>query len=300
MRNPLRLGHPRAPEIAGQPRPLLPVTHKTRRIAALSTACAVVVGVGAGSALFVDYLADRALARAADTAPVKPVREVRVAFDSSIVSDASPAGDAPPVVRPPEIITVPPVAATQPPSADPSTPEIDAVETAALDPDAGDTSKVMPDMPDDAVEDESTSAGPEQPPAASSGTDEQKRSASLPSEPSEDELSTLPGVEVGGLTGKASGPARSARIIKAVNMRARGQKGAKVLTVLPAGTAVSLYGCDSWCEVSYKGRKGFVYKSFVGSAQPAQKAAAAEQASAEEADEGSSRFVVKSQRGGDR
>ena len=40
---------------------------KARRIASLSAAAAMVVGVGAASAIFVDYLADRALARAAET-----------------------------------------------------------------------------------------------------------------------------------------------------------------------------------------------------------------------------------------
>ena len=44
-------------------------TGKARRIAGLSAALAVIVGVGASSAVFVDYLADRALARAADASP---------------------------------------------------------------------------------------------------------------------------------------------------------------------------------------------------------------------------------------
>ncbi|MBU0585132.1 MAG: SH3 domain-containing protein [Alphaproteobacteria bacterium] len=302
MRSPLKLAQRRAPESPeppGPPRPLLPVTPKTRRIAAISSVCAVIVGVGTGSALFVDYLADRAMARAANTIPVKVVREIRIASDSSIASDAIDGEDSPPVVRPPEIVTTLPVPPAPAQASEVPESDIDAVETAALDPDAADPSDVLPSLSGDAEEDMPASDDVATSPS-SDPVDKEQKSASLPPEPAEEELASLPGVEVGGLTGESAGSGKPARIVKAVNMRARGQKGAKVLGVLPAGTAVSLYGCQSWCEISYNGRKGWVYKSFVGSAAAAESSAADKQASADEAPTGSDRFVVKSQRGGDR
>ena len=32
---------------------------------------------------------------------------------------------------------------------------------------------------------------------------------------------------------------------------------------IPAKTAVQVISCKSWCEIVYKGRRGFIYKSFV-------------------------------------
>lgn len=57
---------------------------------------------------------------------------------------------------------------------------------------------------------------------------------------------------------------RTATIASAVNMRAKGAKGARVIGVIPRGATVGLVGCDSWCEVIYEGRRGFIYKSFLG------------------------------------
>ena len=59
-------------------------------------------------------------------------------------------------------------------------------------------------------------------------------------------------------------PTRTATITSAVNMRAKGAKGARVLGVIPRGATVGLVGCDGWCEVIHEGRRGFVYKSFLG------------------------------------
>jgi hypothetical protein len=56
---------------------------------------------------------------------------------------------------------------------------------------------------------------------------------------------------------------RNATIARAVNMRAKGTRGAKVLGVIPRGATVGLVGCDGWCEVIYQGRRGFIYKSYL-------------------------------------
>lgn len=50
----------------------------------------------------------------------------------------------------------------------------------------------------------------------------------------------------------------------AVNMRAGGADEARVLQVVPAGARISMAeGCRHWCTVIYKGRKGYIYKSFL-------------------------------------
>ena len=58
MKSPLRVGAVAAPKRQSPDRSGQPPTGKARRIASLSAAAAIVVGVGAASALFVDYLAD--------------------------------------------------------------------------------------------------------------------------------------------------------------------------------------------------------------------------------------------------
>jgi len=52
-------------------------------------------------------------------------------------------------------------------------------------------------------------------------------------------------------------------ILRAVTMRSGPKKGAAAIGTIPAKTAVRVISCKSWCEVVYKGRHGFIYKSFV-------------------------------------
>lgn len=50
----------------------------------------------------------------------------------------------------------------------------------------------------------------------------------------------------------------------AANVRSRANKSGKVLGAVPAGVKVASYGCRaSWCEISYKGLRGWVYSGFV-------------------------------------
>ena len=56
---------------------------------------------------------------------------------------------------------------------------------------------------------------------------------------------------------------RTARIADGVNMRSAPRPGMRVLTVVPAGASVALVGCEDWCEIIYKGQRGYVYRSFV-------------------------------------
>lgn len=57
---------------------------------------------------------------------------------------------------------------------------------------------------------------------------------------------------------------RSDRVNDAVNMRSGPDKDAGVVTVLPRGANVGVVECDSWCQVIYDGKVGYVYKSYIG------------------------------------
>jgi len=56
---------------------------------------------------------------------------------------------------------------------------------------------------------------------------------------------------------------RTVKIARAVNMRTRPVSGSKVIRVIPSGATVGLMSCKGWCEVTYQGSRGFIYKSFV-------------------------------------
>ena len=36
-----------------------------------------------------------------------------------------------------------------------------------------------------------------------------------------------------------------------------------VVMVIPAKAEVGLAGCKGWCEITYKGKRGFVWKDFI-------------------------------------
>ena len=39
--------------------------------------------------------------------------------------------------------------------------------------------------------------------------------------------------------------------------------------VVPQAATVQLVGCKAWCEIVYKGRRGYVYKDFLGGSRSA-------------------------------
>jgi len=66
-----------------------------------------------------------------------------------------------------------------------------------------------------------------------------------------------------------SGPAQNkgggtGRVNVAVNMRSAPDNGASVVAVVPSGTLVKIARCDYWCEVTVDGKRGFIYRKFVG------------------------------------
>lgn len=286
MKSPLRVGAIAAPKRQFLNRFGRPPSGKARKIASLSTAAAMVVGVGAASALFVDYLADRALAREAEApATVEPVvaSVVEASAETKLAAlDAEAASQPVAAIRPVE----PPRVEIEAEAPDPVAvakvtvgPE-HAIELPADDPTASPILKlgeVARDVPADETE---TAA------IASYAAEEPKRQKAETPEPrparKNTEVASLPGVDVGGLAGHPSGDDESARktttknrggegsarVTTAVNMRSGPKKGSKVLTVVPAGSAVSVHSCDGWCQITYDGRKGWVYKSFLTGSKP--------------------------------
>lgn len=294
MKSPLKIGAVRAPKNRLLFKAGRIESDKARRIASLSAASAIVIGVAAGSALFVDYLADRALARTADVpATAKPVVTTKVdtAATATVAAVASPASNA----------SAQPVGAVIQPQAEP-------IEAKLPDPEA--IAKVAAVGPEHAIElptddpvlayadegsgdeafaeDDTTTAAISPEEVAPAPKPKKKVAKAKPAAvEKETEVASLPGVNVGGLAGhpsddddtsnskvrtvvkSASGGTVSgiAKIKSAVNMRSSPKKGSSVLGVVPAGTSVSVKSCDQWCNITWNGKSGWVYKSFLSAAK---------------------------------
>lgn len=85
------------------------------------------------------------------------------------------------------------------------------------------------------------------PPAGTSGETAEPPPAQEPVEPA--------------ATGAA--PSSNVTVTTDVKMRAGPRDEAAVVTVIPNNAVVGLVKCESWCEIVYKGRRGFVYKGFI-------------------------------------
>lgn len=54
-----------------------------------------------------------------------------------------------------------------------------------------------------------------------------------------------------------------AKVLMAVNMRAKPDNDAPAVKILGAGTRVQVVKCDGWCEIVADGRHGYVFKKFL-------------------------------------
>jgi hypothetical protein len=314
VKSPLRVGVANAPKtklrIAA-----LPLSGRAKRIANLSAAVAMVVGIGAATAIFVDYLADRALARGVETPAARPVvaKAVETAAAAKVASlvpgpapepivEAEQPAPAPIEARLPDATEIAKVAAVGPehaievPTDDPTASpvlhieELGGGEEVSLDEAAPEPDSAI-DEGADATETAAISPDEPEPVVAEPAPKPRKAKAkTVEAKPvqRETEVASLPGVDIGGLAGYASDekdfsestvktvtkPAAktaakggvttgAARVTAAVNMRSAPKKGAGVLGVVPAGSNVKVLSCDGWCQISYNGRKGWVYKNFL-------------------------------------
>lgn len=93
-------------------------------------------------------------------------------------------------------------------------------------------------------------------------TDETATAAISPAETEPEAADTAPEQEpVAAASGAA--PSTNVTVTTHVKMRAGPRDEAAVITVIPDNAVVGLVKCESWCEVVYKGRRGFVYKNFI-------------------------------------
>ena len=218
-----------------------------------------VVGAAALSAMFVDYLADRARERAATFTPAV----------AGTVKTASVAAEQKPRKHLPRTVM--------------ATAAAKAVKAEAKA-GGGVASEVEPGLSSSKIsEDESLAgtvqAGDELPGvnayAASddtSGGDDPFTSAiddgaaPIPSEkppvPPRAEKKVASLADDGATDDSAGG--KPARVGRSVTMRAAPKKGAAAIGNIPGNSPITLFGCKSWCEVSFKGKRGFIYKSFLG------------------------------------
>ena len=63
--------------------------------------------------------------------------------------------------------------------------------------------------------------------------------------------------------GAEKADARNGQILRGVTMRSGPKKGASAIGTIPAKTSVEVLSCNQWCQVIYKGKRGWIYKSFV-------------------------------------
>ena len=257
----------------------------------------MVVGVGTASALFVDYLADRALARDAQApATVEPVMAKAVASAAGTKVAAlleKPAAAPGQTVEPPKVeiaVEAPDPAAIAKVAIGPE----HAIELPADDPTASpvvrgnaphEHGEPMAADPGNGADGTQTAAitpyAAEAEPALEATKPKRKAEKAEPRAAEEPaEVASLPGVDVGGLAGHSSSgddeastvrtvtkPAATgggaARVTAAVNMRSSPKKGAGVLMVVPAGSAVNVLSCAGWCQITYDGRTGWIYKNYL-------------------------------------
>ncbi|MDN5927774.1 MAG: SH3 domain-containing protein [Hyphomicrobiales bacterium] len=100
--------------------------------------------------------------------------------------------------------------------------------------------------------------------------------------PSKD--TALPGVDPNPLSVPAKASAGGAddgpggymsTVSTAVRLHASASNGSRTIGVVPKKATVHVLSCKGWCKVSYQGKEGYVYKSFLGHAAAPEKAAAA-------------------------
>lgn len=102
--------------------------------------------------------------------------------------------------------------------------------------------------------------------------DDTRTAAISPDEPAVEARPEPKKAPAAGAAATGAAPASTAVVTSSVKMRSRATNGAAIVAVIPDNASVGVVACQAWCEVVYKGRRGFIYKDFVGkpSAAPAQ------------------------------
>ena len=263
MKVPLRVGASRAPRFELPKSPGWLKIRTVRNAAAATGAVVLVAGAGIGSALFVDYLAERAVARAA-AAPSSEAAPAAAPVNATV--------DEATRKRPAEPRPAPASPATRP--ADGEIEQLARVANAHAEPQVALAAiEAEPQLPSFVTA------------LAEGRTTDRTFTAAIPQRPEETapiafgpvaddgqaaidvgdgigEQAAIAGAEVTE-TAEPDEPTRTAKVTKYVNLRAGPADEAKVLAVVPALGTVQVVNCDGWCEVEFKGQRGWIYKSFI-------------------------------------
>jgi hypothetical protein len=62
---------------------------------------------------------------------------------------------------------------------------------------------------------------------------------------------------------KALASSRASSVRSAVNLRSKPSKRGSVIAVIPRGSKIEVIDCKYWCNVKYKGKRGWVAKSYI-------------------------------------
>ncbi|WP_168992191.1 MULTISPECIES: SH3 domain-containing protein [Mesorhizobium] len=57
--------------------------------------------------------------------------------------------------------------------------------------------------------------------------------------------------------------AGTGRILRTVTMRSGPKKNAAAIATVPARTSVQVMSCKQWCQITYNGKTGWIYKSYI-------------------------------------
>jgi hypothetical protein len=100
--------------------------------------------------------------------------------------------------------------------------------------------------------------------AEDDGTADKASTAAIPAaQPVPDADKTDQAAETPAAEEKVASAGRAGRTARAVTMRARPSSRGGVLGTVPGSADVQVVSCDQWCEIVYKGKRGFVYRSFL-------------------------------------
>lgn len=101
------------------------------------------------------------------------------------------------------------------------------------------------------------------PPMSPEPADETATAAISPAETRTETAETTPAQEPAEPAASGTAPSSNVTVTTHVKMRSGPRDEAAVVTIIPDNAVVGLVKCESWCEVVYKGRRGFVYKGFI-------------------------------------
>jgi hypothetical protein len=204
---------------------------------------------------------------ASASAASAPAQQTEAAQPSEPVAEVKPADGPKPTATAASVE----IASSAPPSDSVSVPEPMQIEP--LDPTdprwisataghaaAGATVAVRPEASQDASEPA---------PVASAYADDDESAdnaatAAIPTaKPVQDAAQTDNAVEKPDTEKKVASAGRPGRTARSVTMRAKPDDHGGVLGTVPGSANVQVVSCSSWCEIVYKGKRGFVYRKFL-------------------------------------